>query len=107
MVNTLLLEATRRRDAVVCRQVYRLAEQLGVAKDVRTFELLTRGVAADAVAVRALFEEVEASEVVSITEPLCLAFLAACSVCQDVRLAERVFEARKRDSDDGVDQACC
>merc|ERR1719326_2891526 len=107
MVNTLLLEAARRRDAVFCRQVYRLAGQFGVAKDVRTFELLARGVAADAVAVRALFEEVEASEVVSITEPLCLAFLGACRVCQDMRLAERVFEARKRDSQGVLDQTCC
>jgi len=107
MVNTLLEEAARRRDTVFCRQVYRLAEQLRVAKDVRTFELLARGLAADAVAVRALFEEVEASEMVTVTEPLCLAFLAACSVCQDMRLAERVFEARKRDSDGAVEQACC
>merc|ERR1719326_1448184 len=107
MVNTLLLEAARRRDAVFCRQVYRLAGQFGVAKDVRTFELLARGVAADAVAVRALFEEVEASEVVAITEPLCLAFLGACSVCQDMRLAERVFEARKRNSEGALDQASC
>merc|ERR1719502_1911692 len=107
VINTLLLEAARRRDTVFCRQVYRLAEQLTVAKDVRTFELLARGVAADAVAVRALFEEVEASEAVAMTEPLCLAFLAACSVCQDMRLAERVFEARRRDSADDVDQACC
>jgi hypothetical protein len=87
VVNTLLVEAARRRDTVFCRQVYRLAEQLRVAKDVRTFELLARGVAADSVAVRALFKEVEASEVVTVTEPLCLAFLAACSVCQDMRLA--------------------
>merc|ERR1719502_582705 len=107
MVNALLEEAARRRDTVFCRQAYRLAEQLGVAKDVRTFELLARGVAADAVAVRALFEEVEASEKVAITEPLCLAFLDACSVCQDMRLAERVFEARKRDSHGAVEQACC
>merc|ERR1719262_1124076 len=107
MVNTLLVEAARRRDAVLCREVYCLAEQLGVAKDVSTFELLARGVAADAVAVRALFEEVEASEVVTITESLCLAFLAACSVCQDMSLAERVFEARRRDSGGAVDEACC
>merc|ERR1719393_692995 len=107
MVNALLVEAARRRDTVFCRQVYRLAEQLRVAKDVHTFELLARGVAADAVAVRALFEEVEANEVVTMTEPLCLAFLAACSVCQDMKLAERVFEARRRDSQGAAEQACC
>merc|ERR1719460_1102971 len=41
------------------------------------------------------------------TEPLCLAFLAACCVCQDMRLAERVFEARRRDSQGALDQGCC
>jgi pentatricopeptide repeat protein len=107
MINTLLTEAARRRDTVLCRQAYRLAGQLDVVKDVRTFELLARGLAADAVAVRALFEEVELSEVASMTEPLCLAFLAACSVCQDMSLAERVFEARRRDSGGAVDEACC
>lgn len=70
-------------------------------------KLLARGRAADAVAGRALFEEVEASELVTVAELLCLAFLAACSVFLDTRLAERAFEVRKRDHDGAVEQACC
>ena len=48
-----------------------------------------------------------ASEVATMTEALCLAFLAACRVCQYMKLAERVFEARRRDSQGVVDQAGC
>ena len=97
----------RWRDTAIGRKVYRLAEQLGAAKNARTFEFLARCNAADAVAARSLFEEAEANEVVNRTETLCLAFLVACGGCQDVKIAERGCEMQRLDSDDGVYQAHC
>jgi len=92
-VNDLLLEAVRRRDGHLCRQVSRLITHLGVPKDTQTYELLIRGFTSDASAVQMLFEEVKSDSSVKITEALGLTLLHACAANRDAKLAPRVFEA--------------
>merc|ERR1719379_2299065 len=107
MVNALLGESARRRDAALCRQTHQLVQKFGIAKEARTFEILARGLAADTTAVGALFTEAEQADGVSITTPLGLAFLAACGVCRDSDLAGRVFEAHRRDAGGSPDPSVC
>merc|ERR1719443_276246 len=107
MVNALLGESARRRDAAFCRQAHCLAQRLSIAKDARTFEVLARGLSADATVVGSLFAEAERADGVAIAAPLALAFLAACGVCKDADLAGRVFEAHQRESSGSPDPSVC
>jgi len=93
MLNEALTEATRRRDAIFCREVYRFAAQAKAPKDSQTYELLVSGLALDSTAVQALFEEALADPDVQVTESLAIALLNACATGRDAKLAGRVFEA--------------
>jgi len=93
VLNELLQEATRRRDAVFCREVYRFAAEAKVPKNTQTYELLVQGLALDSVLVQAIFEEAIAETDVQVTESFAIAFLKACAVGRDAKLAGRVFEA--------------
>jgi len=93
MLNQVLTEANRRRDALFCREVYRFATQAKVPKNAQTFELFVNGLALDSTTVQLLFEEALADPDVQITESLGLALLNACSTGRDAKLATRVFEA--------------
>jgi pentatricopeptide repeat protein len=93
MLNELLQEANRRRDAVFCREVYRFAADAKVPKNTQTYELLVQGLALDSMLVQALFEEAVADTDIQVTESLAIALLKACAAGRDVKLAGRVFEA--------------
>merc|ERR1719301_476898 len=93
MLNELLQEANRRKDAVFCREVYRFAKEAKVPKNTQTYELLVQGLALDSALVQTLFEEAVASTDIQVTESLATALLKACAAGRDVKLAGRVFEA--------------
>merc|ERR1719420_1152696 len=61
VLNELLQEANRRRDAVFCREIYRFATEAKVPKNTQTYELLVQGLALDSSLVQTLFEEAMAS----------------------------------------------
>merc|ERR1719181_2367378 len=79
VLNELLQEANRRRDAVFCREVYRFAADAKVPKNAQTYELLVQGLALDSVLVQTLFEEVLADPDIQVTESLAIALLKACA----------------------------
>jgi len=91
-VNDLLLEAVRRRDGHLIRQVFKLISRLSIKKDTQTYELLIRGLTSDSSAVQMLFEEVKSDPSVEITESLGLTLLHACAANRDAKLAPSVFE---------------
>jgi hypothetical protein len=91
VLNELLQEANRRRDAVFCREVYQFAAEAQVPKSTQTYELLVQGLALDSVLVQSLFEEIMADTDIPVTETLAIAFLKACAAGRDVSLAGRVF----------------
>merc|ERR1719161_2055930 len=62
-------------------------------KNTQTYELLVQGLALDSVLVQAIFEEAIAETDVQVTESFATAFLKACAVGRDAKLAGRVFEA--------------
>merc|ERR1719335_583010 len=93
LLNELLQEANRRRDAVFCREVHRFAKEAKIPKNTQTYELLVQGLALDSQLVQALFEEAMASTDIQVTESLAVAFLKACAAGRDVNLAGRIFEA--------------
>merc|ERR1719313_495365 len=93
MLNELLQEANRRRDAIFCREVYCFAAEAKVPKNTQTYELLVQGLALDSALVQALFEEAMADADIEVTESLAVAMLKACAAGRDVKLAGRVFEA--------------
>jgi len=93
MLNELLQEANRRRDAVFCREVYRFAAEAKVPKNAQTYELFVQGLALDTTLVQALFEEAIADADIQVTEALAIVLLKACAAGRDVKLAGRVFEA--------------
>merc|ERR1719313_1671222 len=103
MLNELLQEANRRRDAVFCREVYRFAAEAKVPKNTQTYELLVQGLALDSALVQNLFEEAMADADVQVTESLAVALLKACAAGRDVKLAGRVFEAVKPTYGDAPD----
>jgi len=93
MLNEVLQEAIRRRDAVFIREVQRFATEVKAPKNAQTYELLVNGLALDSVAVQKLFEEALADPSVEVTEALGVALLNACATGRDTKLAARVFEA--------------
>jgi pentatricopeptide repeat protein len=105
VLNELLQEANRRRDAVFCREVYRFAAEAKVAKNAQTYELLVQGLALDSVLVQTLFEEILADPDIQVTESLAIALLKACAAGRDVKLAGRVFEAVNPTYGDAPDHA--
>jgi len=105
MLNELLQEANRRKDAVFCREVYRFAKEAKAPKNTQTYELLVQGLALDSALVQSLFEEAMASTDVQLTESLATALLKACAAGRDVKLASRVFEAVNPAYGDAPDHA--
>jgi len=105
LLNELIQEANRRRDAVFCREVYRFAAEAKAAKNTQTYELLVQGLGLDSTLVQTLFEEAIADADIQVTETLAIAFLKACAAGRDVNLAGRVFEAVKPTYGDAPDHA--
>jgi len=93
VLNELLQEANRRRDAVFCREVYRFAVEANAPKNTQTYELLVQGLALDSALVQKLFEEAMADADIQVSESFAIAMLKACAAGRDVKLAGRVFEA--------------
>jgi len=93
VLNELLQEATRRRDVVFCREVYRFAAEAKVPKNTQTYELLVQGLAMDTTLVQSIFEEAIAETDIQITESFAIALLKACAAGRNAKLAGRVFEA--------------
>jgi len=85
-----LREASRRKDAVMLRQLYALSGTANILKGPQTLELLVKGLATDASTVHALFEEVLALE--SIPEPLALTVISICGTTRDLHILRIILE---------------
>merc|ERR1719313_1903476 len=105
VLNELLQEANRRRDAVFCREVYRFAVEANAPKNTQTYELLVQGLALDSALVQKLFEEAMADADIQVSESFAIAMLKACAAGRDVKLAGPVFEAVKPTYGDAPDHA--
>merc|ERR1719191_2659464 len=91
-----LREAIRRKDAVMIKQLYMMAEAANIIKSPQTYELLIRGFTADTAMIHNLFEEVKGLE--SIPETLVLAVISTCGVTQDSKLLKEVLKQVQSDS---------
>merc|ERR1719191_2693390 len=91
-----LREAIRRKDAVMIKQLYMMAEAANIIKSPQTYELLIRGFTADNAMVHSLFEEVMSLE--SIPESLAIAVLSTCVATQDSKLLQEVIKQVQSDS---------
>jgi pentatricopeptide repeat protein len=85
-----LREAARRKDAVMFKQLYTLAQSASIEKSQQTYEVLMRGFSSDPAMVHNLFEEIMGLE--SISESLALAVLSVCGGTQDVKLLRAVLK---------------
>jgi len=91
-----LREAIRRKDAVMIKQLYMMAEAANIIKSPQTYELLIRGFTADTAMIHNLFEEVKGLE--SIPESLVLAVVSTCVATQDSKLLQEVIKQVQSDS---------
>jgi len=90
VLDELLREAGRRKDATMFRQLYLLAGAAGIPKRASTLEALFKGLAFDAATLRELFEELRLQE--EVPESLWLAALAACATCRDAKFARALLQ---------------
>jgi pentatricopeptide repeat protein len=85
-----LREASRRKDAVMLRQLYVLTGTANIPKGPQTLELLIKGLATDTSTVHALFQEILALE--AIPESLALTVISICSTTRDMHLLRIILE---------------
>jgi len=89
-LNDSLREASRRKDPVMFRQLYVLAETTGISKGSQTFELLVKGLATDSSTVHTLLDEILALE--TIPESLALVVINVCGTTRDLKLLRIILE---------------
>lgn len=94
MVNALLAESARGRDAALAERVERLVENRGTAKNGRTFGLLVRGAGGDAARIAALLDEMAAAGAECVPD-VAQAVLAVCVAGGDTELADRLYKQLK------------
>merc|ERR1719498_232474 len=106
VIDEVLMEAFKRGDTVVCRQLYQLINSMSIPKSTRTYEMLVKSHSSDAATVRSLFEEITAEgSTEELTESLGQTFLAVCGTNKDAKLATQIFEKVKPSFGDAVDHA--